>query len=192
MRPFTFREPLRYTHTHCCCVKTSVTSRRCGMNAPGRLDARRAHSTSIHPSVLRCPSNQQRGSSGAQCGIVFIDCRVFLFVFRLCSGWRRRRRHARIRVLVHVASLQPIRSVAVRQLRLQRWNRRTPHEVNPSKRRTKMKLSRFDPSGDNQPPPKQTSCITPSSIHPIIVFQQQQQKANVFYRVKKKTLKEQR
>lgn len=56
------------------------------------------------------------------------DCFPFCFDD---SGWRWRRRwrHARLRVLVHVAPLQPVRPVAVRKLRLQRRNGRTPHQV---------------------------------------------------------------
>lgn len=68
--------------------------------------------------------------SSADC---FIDCRLFCFslIFLAHSGWRwcRRWRYARLRVFVHVASLQPVRSISVRQLRIQRRYRRTPHQV---------------------------------------------------------------
>lgn len=66
-----------------------------------------------------------------QCGNVF-----YWLLFSVClfnSGWRRRRcrrwSHARFRVFLHVTSLQPVRSVALRQLRIQRRHRRTPHQV---------------------------------------------------------------
>lgn len=93
---------------------------------------RKAATTKRWGTGLNWLHGKKKESAVREC-VYWLFFFVLFFVCLFNSGWRRRwcRRwsHARFRVFLHVTSLQPVRSVAIRQLRIQRRHRRTPHQV---------------------------------------------------------------